>query len=62
MQRSNDVEVMGQELQRIVGNATKAAELIQKQLVDLDQVLNELIRQIVQKIVQVSYSVNFLNP
>ena len=51
--RSSNVEDMGHELKRIVGDNTKAGELIQKQMVDLDDVFNELIKQIVQKIVQV---------
>lgn len=55
MKRSTDVEDMGHELKRIVGDNTKAGQLIQKQIVDLDQVFNELIKQIVQKHVQVKY-------
>ena len=46
---------MGVELKRIVGDNTKAGDFIQKQIVDLDVVFNELIKQIVQKIVQVRY-------
>ena len=46
---------MGVELKRIVGDNTKAGDIIQKQIVDLDVVFNELIKQIVQKIVQVRY-------
>ena len=54
MRRSTDVESMGHELMRIVGDNTKAGDFIQKQLVDLDQVFNELLKQIVQKTVQVN--------
>jgi hypothetical protein len=53
VRRSTDVESMGHELKRIVGDNTKAGDFIQKQLVDLDQVFNELLKQIVQKTVQV---------
>ena len=55
MKRSIDVEDMGHELKRIVGENTMAGQFIQKQIVDLDQVFDELIRQIVQKHVQVKF-------
>jgi hypothetical protein len=54
VRRSTDVESMGHELKRIVGDNTTAGDFIQKQLVDLDQVFNELLKQIVQKTVQVN--------
>ena len=53
LSRSNNMEDMGFVLKRIVGDNTKAGELIHKQMLDLDEVFNELIKQIVQKIVQV---------
>ncbi|XP_028414728.1 nuclear anchorage protein 1-like isoform X2 [Dendronephthya gigantea] len=52
VKRSTEVEDMGHELKRIVGDNTRAGDFIQKQLVDLDQVFNELIKQIIQKNVQ----------
>jgi hypothetical protein len=54
VRRSTDVERMGHELKRIDGDNTKAGDFIQKQIVDLDQVFNELLKQIVQKTVQVN--------